>query len=81
MHTHPRPFHAPRTLAVGRLMMGVSILGMAGSAAVAYPLADRFGLAVQIAGHIALPISAAFFKLGYVVRLAAHHALGNFKAG
>ena len=79
MQTHSFP--ATRTLTIGRLMMVLSILGMAGSTAIAYPLAHRFSLPVQIVGHIALPISAAFLKLGYVVRLAAHHALGNFKAG
>ena len=39
---------------------------------------ERFSLGMQIAGHLALPVSAAFFKLGYVVRLAAHHALVVF---
>jgi hypothetical protein len=54
---------------------------MLASTLVAYPLAERFSLGMQIAGHLALPVSAAFFKLGYVVRLAAHHALGNLQAG
>lgn len=70
-----------RVLTTGRLMMGFAAAGMLVSTLVAYPLAERFGLGTQIAGHLALPVSAAFFKLGYVVRLAAHHALGNLQAG
>jgi len=62
-------------------MMALAALGMLVSTLVAYPLAERFSLGVQIASHLALPVSAAFFKLGYVVRLAAHHALGNLQAG
>lgn len=68
-------------LTTGRLMMALAALGMIASTLIAYPLAERFSLAVQIGGHLALPVSAAFFKLGYVVRLAAHHALGNLQAG
>lgn len=76
------PVHDPRrVLTTGRAMMTLAGLGMLVSTAIAYPLADRFSLGVQIAGHLALPVSAAFFKLGYVVRLAAHHALGNLQAG
>ncbi|WP_374261645.1 hypothetical protein [Zoogloea sp.] len=70
-----------RILYAGRAMMVVAAAGMLGSTLVAYPLAERFSLAMQIAGHLALPVSAAVFKLGYVVRLAAHHALGNLQAG
>lgn len=70
-----------RYLGIGRMAMGLSALGMAVSAAVAYPYADSFSLGTQVAAHLALPVSAAFFKLGYVVRLAAHHAMGNFQAG
>lgn len=69
------------TLTIGRTLMVLSAFGMIASALVAYPFADRFGFALQIAGHIVLPISAAFFKIGYVVRLASHHALGNMNAG
>lgn len=73
--------NARRVLTTGRAMMVLAALGMAASTAIAYPLAERFSLGIQIAGHLALPVSAAFFKLGYVVRLAAHHALGNRLAG
>ncbi|HJV28809.1 MAG TPA: hypothetical protein VJ673_24240 [Aromatoleum sp.] len=61
--------------------MLVSLLVMIGAILVAYPFASHFGLLMQIVGHIALPVAAAFFKLGYVARLAAHHALGNLSAG
>lgn len=78
----PAPTPDPhRVLTTGRAMMALAAIGMLASALVAYPLAERFSLGVQIAGHLALPVSAAFFKLGYVVRLAAHHALGNLQAG
>ena len=70
-----------RVLTTGRTMMALAALGMLVSTLVAYALAQRFSLGVQIASHLALPVSAAFFKLGYVVRLAAHHALGNLQAG
>ncbi len=77
-HAAPDPH---RVLTTGRAMMALAALGMLASTLVAYPLAERFSLGVQIASHLALPVSAAFFKLGYVVRLAAHHALGNLQAG
>lgn len=70
-----------QVLLLGRLMMILSGLGVLGSTAIAYWLADGLSLGVQIFGHLALPVSAAVFKLGYVVRLAAHHALGNLEAG
>ena len=77
-HAAPDP---RRVLTTGRAMMVLAAIGMLVSTLVAYPLAERFSLGMQIAGHLALPVSAAFFKLGYVVRLAAHHALGNLQAG
>lgn len=77
----PAPILARRTLTIGRLTMAFSTLGMVAATLVAYPYAERFGMGIQIASHLALPISAAFFKIGYVVRLASHHALGNISAG
>ncbi|NMF89097.1 hypothetical protein [Aromatoleum petrolei] len=78
-----RPTHlnARRTLALGRATMVLSVIGMIAATLVAYPFAERFGMGMQITGHLVLPISAAFFKIGYVVRLASHHALGNMSAG
>jgi hypothetical protein len=65
----------PRSiLTTGQVMMIVAGLGMIASILIAYPLADRFSLGVQIAGHLALPVAAAVFKLGYVVILAAQPA-------
>jgi hypothetical protein len=74
-------FTAFETLTLGRLMMVLSAIAMIAATLVAYPFAERFGLAIQIAGHLVLPVAAALFKLGYVVRLASHHALGNMNAG
>lgn len=76
-----RNFGPDQFLTLGRFTMLGAALGMVGSALIAYPFAQRFGLGVQVASHLALPVSAAFFKIGYVVRLAAHHALGNYRAG
>lgn len=70
-----------RILTIGRLLMALASLGMFGAIAIAYWLADGLSIGVQIFGHLALPICAGLFKLGYVVRLAAHHALGNINAG
>ena len=77
----PTPLNARHTLALGRATMVLSVIGMIAAALVAYPFAERFGMGMQITGHLVLPISAAFFKIGYVVRLASHHALGNMSAG
>ncbi len=71
----PTPAPDPRhVLSTGRAMMIVAGLGMIASILVAYPLAERFSLGMQIAGHLALPVTAAVFKLGYVVILAAQPA-------
>lgn len=72
---------AKKTLTLGRMVMLLAGLAMVASGLVAYPYSAHFGLGTQVAAHIALPVAAAFFKLGYVVRLASHHALGNFEAG
>jgi len=50
------------------------------SVLIAYPYAQRFGLGTQIAAHLAIPVSAGFFKLGYVLRLAASEAIGRVDA-
>ncbi|MBX3678564.1 hypothetical protein [Cognatazoarcus halotolerans] len=78
--TDPRP-KARKILAISRITMVVAALAMIVTTMLAYPLADRIGFGVQIAAHLLLPISAALFKIGYVVRLASHHTLGNFSAG
>lgn len=74
-------FTAAQTLTLGRLMMALSLFAMLGSVLVAYPYAERFSLGTQVASHLVLPVAAALLKLGYVVRLASHHAMGNMKAG
>jgi len=70
-----------KTLHLGRGMMLAAALGMLATVLIAYPYASHFSLPAQVAAHLLLPVAAAVFKLGYVVRLAAHHALGNFAAG
>lgn len=44
------------------------------AALVAYPYAREFSMGMQIVGHLLIPVGAAAFKLGYVVRLAAQEA-------
>lgn len=73
--------NARKTLAISRITMVLAAVTMIATTVMAYPLADRFSLGMQITAHLLLPVSAALFKLGYVVRLAAHHTLGNFAAG
>lgn len=59
---------------IGVAMMIAAALAMIGLALVAYPYAAGFGLPVQIAAHLLLPVAAVAFKLGYVVVLAGQHA-------
>lgn len=78
------PEHAQRPkryLNYGRVAMLLSAIGMIGAILATYIYADHLSIGQQIAGHLALPIFAAIFKLSYVVRLAAHHAMGNLNAG
>ncbi|MBW7860299.1 MAG: hypothetical protein KJZ96_10305 [Rhodocyclaceae bacterium] len=44
------------------------------AALVAYPYAPHFPLGIQILGHLLIPVGAAAFKLGYVIRLAAQES-------
>lgn len=73
--------HARKSLRLSRWTMLIALAALISSALVAYAFADRFSLPVQIAAHLLIPVAAGLFKLGYVVRLASHHALGNFTAG
>lgn len=72
---------ARQTLLISRLTMVLAAVAMIVTILMAYPLADRFSLGMQITAHLLLPVAAGLFKLGYVVRLAAHHTLGNYAAG
>ena len=68
-----------RYLRLGNKTLMASASALVASALVAYPYAQRFGLGTQIAAHLAIPVSAGFFKLGYVVRLAASEAIDRMK--
>ncbi|MBH9578687.1 hypothetical protein [Inhella proteolytica] len=57
---------ANRTLAVSALALLLSVLA-------AYPFAEHFSMGLQVTAHLAITVAAGFFKLGYVVRLAAQH--------
>ena len=64
-------------LSFGNRTMGASGTTMLLGIAAAYPLAPHFGLATQIVAHLAIVVAAGFFKLGYVLRLAAQHEQAN----
>lgn len=68
------PGGALRYRRAGDLMMLVGAAVAAVAALVAYPYALAFSMGVQIVGHLLIPVGAAAFKLGYVVRLAAQEA-------
>jgi hypothetical protein len=72
----------PQTaLNLGRAIISLAIFCMLAAIAIAYFYDAYFSISEQTCAHLTVLISAAFFKLGYVVRLAAHHALGNYSAG
>ncbi len=76
------PGHAAqKTLFLARWTMGLALVALLGAALVAYAWADDFSLPAQIMAHLLMPVAAGLFKLGYVIRLASHHALGNLAAG
>lgn len=62
-----------RYLSLGNRTMAASGLALLAGVFAAYPYAHHFGLALQIVAHLAITIAAGFFKLGYVLRLAAQH--------
>ncbi|MBB2485030.1 hypothetical protein H5407_07275 [Mitsuaria sp. WAJ17] len=70
--------HTPqRFLRTGNRTLMVSFAIMVLSTLVAYPLADQVGLGLQVLAHLAIVIAAGFFKLGYVLRLAAQHEMSQ----
>lgn len=78
---HPFPLNAAQILTLGCVTMAVTAIGSIIAAVIAYPLSSHFSMGGQIAAHLALPVLAAGFKLGYVARHAAHRHLGNLNAG
>lgn len=71
-------------LSMSNLALAGSSLALLLSFLVAYPYADNFSLATQIAAHLLIPVAAGFFKLGYVFRLASQEAirkLGHSSSG
>ncbi len=55
--------------------MAISAAGMLAAVALAYLFDERLTLNGQIAAHLALPVAAGVFKLGYVARLAAEQVV------
>ncbi|WP_207795944.1 hypothetical protein [Kinneretia aquatilis] len=70
-------WEARRVLAWSRQAMGYSALVVAAAVVLAYPLAHKLSLPAQIVAHLAIPVAAGVFKLGYVARLAAQEALAR----
>jgi len=64
-----------RYLRLSSTTLLTSTCALIASVLIAYPYAQRFGLGTQIAAHLAIPVSAGFFKLGYVLRLAAAESI------
>lgn len=60
-------------LGLGNRTMAVSGATLLLGVGIAYPFAPHFGLVLQIVAHLAIVVAAGFFKLGYVLRLAAQH--------
>ncbi|WP_271008253.1 hypothetical protein [Paucibacter sp. B51] len=66
-----------RVFAWSRRAMGYSALVVVAAVVLAYPLAHKLSLPAQIVAHLAIPVAAGVFKLGYVARLAAQEALAR----
>jgi hypothetical protein len=62
-------------LSLGNRAMAVSGSAMLLGVGAAYPFAHHFGLLPQVLAHLAIPVAAGVFKLGYVMRLAGQHEL------
>ena len=63
-------------LSVSNAGLIITTLLMLISVIIAYPLADSFSLAAQIAAHISTIVIAAFLKVSYVGRCLAQYNLG-----
>lgn len=61
---------------VGSRMMIVSGVLLCLSLLVSFPFASAFSIMLQVAGHITTIISAAIFKIGYVVFAIGRHERG-----
>lgn len=70
-------WEARRLFVWSRRAMGYSALVVAAAVVLAYPLAHKLSLPAQIVAHLAIPVAAGVFKLGYVARLAAQEALAR----
>lgn len=55
----------------------VSVLAVAATVMLAYPLADSLPLPAQVGAHIATLIFATTLKLSYVTRLVSLRSLGR----
>lgn len=62
-----------RYFSLGNRTMAASGLAIVAGVGVAYPFAAHFSLVLQIVAHLAITVAAGFFKLGYMLRLAAQH--------
>ncbi|NOH98356.1 hypothetical protein [Vibrio sp. 99-70-13A1] len=63
-------------LSVSNVALLLTAILMLVSIIMAYPLADKFSLPVQIAAHISTILVAAFLKISYVTRCLAQYNLG-----
>jgi hypothetical protein len=70
-------WNARSVFAWSRKAMGYSAVVAVAATALAYPLAHELSLPAQIVAHLAIPVAAGVFKLGYVARLAAQEAMAR----
>ena len=63
-------------IAAGNWIMIISFLVVTGCLLITFGFEHNFSIASQIAGHISTIISAAFLKVGYVLRCVGTHGLG-----
>ncbi|WP_339806818.1 hypothetical protein [uncultured Marinobacter sp.] len=67
----------PAMLKLANSLLLISLLGVAITVLLAYPMADLLSLPVQIAAHIATLLFATLLKLSYVMRLVSLKSLGR----
>lgn len=67
----------PRLLRLANISMVVFLVLCCGALSIAYLQEEKVSLGMTVFMHITLVISAALFKLAYVVRLIAQDKMGQ----
>ena len=61
----------------GNYLMLVAFIVVTSSIAITFMFDQHFGIAAQVAAHIATIVFAGLLKIGYVLRCVALHSLGK----